>query len=237
MIDGYLLNMRVFNNVSDSKGQALKPLEEAAEVFGAWQELDAMRNVPAWRDMRNDLIDECVDTVQAAVNMLAAVGATQGEVDAAIKRMDERNGSRGRLWEMEEKMANIESPKDAEGREIPLDTSGMFIADGTMVHVVKFEYMYYTCDARGSWFVHFNRTSGEHMILQPCDVHLTPPDSWKKLEEDLDMCIEVNDPCRYYCTDGICKNCTRPDNDGDGCPTVVFSDIKKRIRKLRGEDE
>lgn len=97
MIDGYLLNMRVFNNVSDSKGQALKPLEEAAEVFGAWQEFDGMRNVPAWRDMRNDLIDECMDTVQATANLLAAIGATQGEVDAAIKRMDERNGDRGRL--------------------------------------------------------------------------------------------------------------------------------------------
>lgn len=97
MIDGYLLNMRVFNDVSDSKAQALKPLEEAAEVFGAWQEFDSMRNVPAWRDMRDDLIDECMDTVQATVNMLAAVGATQGEVDAAIKRMDERNGDRGRL--------------------------------------------------------------------------------------------------------------------------------------------
>lgn len=97
MIDGYLLNMRVFNDVSDSKAQALKPLEEAAEVFGAWQEFDSMRNVPAWRDMRDDLIDECMDTVQATVNMLAAVGATQGEVDTAIKRMDERNGDRGRL--------------------------------------------------------------------------------------------------------------------------------------------
>lgn len=72
-------------------------------------------------------------------------------------------------------MANIELPKDHEGREIPLDTSEIFIADGTMAHVVKFEYMYYTCDARGSWFVHFNRTSGEHMTLQPCDVYLTPP--------------------------------------------------------------
>lgn len=97
MIDGYLLNMRVFNNVSDSKGQALKPLEEAAEAFGAWQELDGMRNMPAWRDMRNDLIDECMDTVQATANLLAAIGATQGEVDAAIKRMDERNRDRGRL--------------------------------------------------------------------------------------------------------------------------------------------
>ena len=97
MIDGYLLNMRVFNDVSDSKAQALKPLEEAAEVFGAWQEFDGMRYMPAWRDMRDDLIDECMDTVRAIANLLTAVGATQGEVDAAIERMDERNGDRGRL--------------------------------------------------------------------------------------------------------------------------------------------
>ena len=99
MIDGYLLNMRAFNDVSDSKGQALKPLEEAAEVFGAWQKCDDMRyaTMTIREAFREDLIDECVDTVQAAANMLAAVGATQGEVDAAIERMDERNGDRGRL--------------------------------------------------------------------------------------------------------------------------------------------
>lgn len=100
MIDGYLLNTRVFRKVEDGKGQALKPLEEAAEIFGAWQGLDSMRRSPffsAWRDMREELIDECMDTVQATANLLAAIGATQGEVDAAIKRMDERNGDRGRL--------------------------------------------------------------------------------------------------------------------------------------------
>lgn len=99
MIDGYLLNMRVFNNVSDSKGQALKPLEEAAEVFGAWQKCDDMRYATTTirRAFREDLIDECMDTVQAIANLLAAVGATQGDVDAAIRRMDVRNGDRGRL--------------------------------------------------------------------------------------------------------------------------------------------
>lgn len=100
MIDGYLLNTRIFNKVDNSKGQALKPLEEAAEVFGAWQEFDSMLNSPffsVWRDMRDCLIDECMDTVQAVANLLAAVDATQGEVDAAIKRMDERNEGRGRL--------------------------------------------------------------------------------------------------------------------------------------------
>ncbi len=100
MIDGYLLNMRAFNKVNDDKHQALKPLEKAAEVFGAWQELDSMRNSPflsAWRDMRDDLIDECMGTVQSVANLLAAVGATQGEVDAAIRRLDKRNEDRGRL--------------------------------------------------------------------------------------------------------------------------------------------
>lgn len=87
MRDGYLLNLRTFREVRDDKAQALKPLEEAAEVFGAWQDCDDM----------HDLIDECLDTVQAIVNLLAAVGATQGEVDVAIRRMDERNCERGRL--------------------------------------------------------------------------------------------------------------------------------------------
>lgn len=85
--------------MNDDKRQALKPLEEAAEVFGAWQARHDMRfaSRDACGAFRRDLIDGCVDTVQAAANMLAAVGATQGEADAAIKRMDERNGDRGRF--------------------------------------------------------------------------------------------------------------------------------------------
>ena len=99
MIDGYLLNMRVPDDVGDGKGQALKPLEEAAGVFGAWRDCDGMRYAaPAIRRaFREDLIDACMGTVQATADLLAAVGATQGEVDAAIRRMDERNGDRGRL--------------------------------------------------------------------------------------------------------------------------------------------
>lgn len=100
MRDGYLLNLRTFREVRDDKAQALKPLEEAADVFGAWQECDDYRDcrIAAFRDeLKRDLIDECMDVVQATVNLLAAVGATQGEVDAAIRRMDERNCERGRL--------------------------------------------------------------------------------------------------------------------------------------------
>lgn len=84
MIDGYLLNMRVFDGVGDGKGQAPKPPGEAAGAFGAWRGFDGMRD---------GLIDGCMGTVQAVANLLAAVGATQGEVDAAIRRLDERNGA------------------------------------------------------------------------------------------------------------------------------------------------
>lgn len=100
MTDEYLLSLRAFREVRDDKAQALKPLEEAAEAFGAWQQCDDMccsQIMTARRAFREDLIDECLDTVQATVNLLAAVGATQSEVDAAIGRMDARNYLRGRF--------------------------------------------------------------------------------------------------------------------------------------------
>ena len=100
MLDGYLLNLRTFREVSDDRAHAFKPLEEAAEVYAAWRDCDCMRYSPimtARRECRQSLIDECMDTVQAIANLLAAVGATQGEVDAAIRRMDERNCEGGRL--------------------------------------------------------------------------------------------------------------------------------------------
>lgn len=100
MRDGYLLNLRTFREVRDDKAQALKPLEEAAEVFGAWQDCDGVRYsqiMTARREYRKDLIDECMDVVQAVVNLLDAEGFTQEDVDAAIERCNERNRERGRL--------------------------------------------------------------------------------------------------------------------------------------------
>lgn len=93
-------SVRLFDTLCRDKAQALKPLEEAAEAFGAWQQRDAYRGCaagPCRDELRRDLIDECLDAVQATVNLLAAVGATQGEVTAAIARLGARNAERGRL--------------------------------------------------------------------------------------------------------------------------------------------
>lgn len=129
-------------------------------------------------------------------------------------------------------MACVELPKDATGLEIPLDTKLLYDKEGNPKEVSIFTYAPRSYSS--GWNVvlagGFERFASA-MFLNPPE----PPDSWEKLEEDLDRCIEDDDSCRYYSTTGICAKCTRPDNDGGGCMTVIFSDIKKRIRKLRGE--
>ena len=86
MRDGYRLEFGALDEPDAPKVQALKPLEEAAEVYGAWQ-------------LNSDtyVLNECMDVVQAVVNLLAALGFTQEDVDAAIGRCNERNRERGRL--------------------------------------------------------------------------------------------------------------------------------------------
>lgn len=133
-------------------------------------------------------------------------------------------------------MANIELPKDAEGREIPLDTKVLYRKDGTLVDVDEFNFSTGYSDPEHKWTVRLMNCAvffTTKMFLNPP----APPDSWEKLEEDLDKCIATGDSCLYYSASGICAKCTRPDNDGGGCTAVIFSDIKKRIRKLRGEDK
>ena len=127
----------------------------------------------------------------------------------------------------------VELPNDAEGREIQLDTVVLYDKDGKRLAIYAWEYMPKLKHSK--WRVRF-LFDESGVKYYPDDYYLTPPDSWEKLEEDLDKCIETDDTCRYYSESGICAKCTRPDNDGCGCTTVMFSDIKKRIRKLRGED-
>ena len=125
----------------------------------------------------------------------------------------------------------IELPKDAEGREIPLDVEFLYNANGESVKPYSFTFRRYDGFC---WEMHL--VGVQDLVYDPKSFYLTPPDSWEKLEDDLDKCIEADDTCLYYSTSGICAKCTRPDNDGGGCTTVIFNDIKKRIRKLRGED-
>lgn len=130
-------------------------------------------------------------------------------------------------------MANIELPKDAEGREIPLDVEVLYDEYGEKFLTDRATYM----RKSGSWWFsgHFDLQSVQHRYMAS-RLHLTQPDSWEKLEEDFDRCIEWSNSCRYFSPGGDCFKCARPDSDTCGCTASVFKDIKRRVRKLRGEN-
>lgn len=129
-------------------------------------------------------------------------------------------------------MANIELPKDVEGREIPLDTKCLYLVkDGLKQNVERFTFELKDAE----WSVETNIA-----IYDTEDFSLTQPDrpdSWEKLEEDFDRCIEESNSCWYFSPGGGCFKCARPDSDTCGCTASVFKDIKRRVRKLRGESE
>lgn len=132
-------------------------------------------------------------------------------------------------------MANIELPKDAEGREIPLDTVALYDDDGNVHSIRRFIYTN-DFDLNDKWINSWIVVADDYKVAKPEQMHLTTPDSWSKLEDDLDRCVAENHICMYYSKDGTCRNCAIRDTS-DGCSPKVLKDIVSRIRKLRGEGE
>lgn len=83
-------SVRRFDYVMPDKAQALKPLEEAAEVFGAWQSA----HLPEDR-RREKILAECADVIQATLNLVAALGVE--DFRPYMKECERRNRERGRI--------------------------------------------------------------------------------------------------------------------------------------------
>lgn len=133
---------------------------------------------------------------------------------------------------------SIELPRDAEGREIPLDTEVLYDRCGTKVDVKEFLSRTSVENQRTGWVIKAAYEGNiDYNSFKPKNMHLTPPDSWEKLEEDLDRCIEKSNICMYYSQNGLCKSCAISEYDRRGCTSIVVDDLKHRIRKLRGEGE
>lgn len=81
-----------FHTQCTSKEQACKVLEEAAEVFGAWQRVDDADRNYTYLEEGNwnlpDLADEIADVIQAACNLAYRYGI---DVSAAMLRCEQRN--------------------------------------------------------------------------------------------------------------------------------------------------
>lgn len=127
----------------------------------------------------------------------------------------------------------ITLPKDAEGQEVPLDTEVVYDASGNSRDVAKFVYYLNRGTTGGTWKAVYSN-GVERAVSQ---IYLAPPDSWKKLEEDLNRATIGNGKeveCNYFGIARCSKKC--PAWGGCGCCTVTLAEnILSRIRKLRGE--
>lgn len=134
----------------------------------------------------------------------------------------------------------VELPKDAEGREIPLDTRVLYDEEGNRRNVLRFTYT--PKRDLEKWDVVF--TFG--LIRQASAIFLNPPeqpDSWEKLEEDIRRI--GTDDCTWFCgyanenpVENTCPDsCKFFKGDEITCRKKLADDILSRIRKLRGEDD
>lgn len=136
-------------------------------------------------------------------------------------------------------MTNIELPRDAVGREIPLDTKVLYTVDGIEVRVDDFAY---------GLIIHVNESthtivSNAWRVHSGCNVfdadylYLIEPDSWEQLEKDLTAFDDgqIYGPCHYFHELGDdCTSCAARD---DACADAVMRDVASRIRDLRGEGQ
>lgn len=87
--------VRAFPGSVPDKAQALKVLEEAAEVFGAWQEYEyGTEEQRSSESTTYFIVNEIADTVQACCNLAAALGVD--DLAPYLARCEERNRERGR---------------------------------------------------------------------------------------------------------------------------------------------
>lgn len=133
-------------------------------------------------------------------------------------------------------MANIELPKDAEGREIPLDTVALYDDSGNVYSIRRFIYTN-DFDLNDKWINSWIAVADDYKVAKPEQMHLNKPDSWEKLEEDLGKIAnhQTEVVCPYY--DREIKDCEGCKLEGYDCSCshAFLKDVMARIRKLRGE--
>ena len=129
----------------------------------------------------------------------------------------------------------VELPKDAEGREIPLDTDALYDKNGERLAIYAWEYMPKLKHSKWRVLFLFDESGVKYY---PDDYYLTPPDSWEKLLDDLDAAGDARhqEACAYFNRDKDVYCCTSCPVGKDDCVLIAMRDIASRMRKLRGED-
>lgn len=128
----------------------------------------------------------------------------------------------------------VEPPRDANGKDIPLDTEILYTTNGQVFHVCQFRYSAIV----NRWFAygHYEHQRKLWTDSTSCFL-LTPPDRWEKLEEDA-----LKSSCTYFGMSrdksACCSACPYgQETTGRGCGKNMRLDLIERAKRLAGIED
>ena len=129
----------------------------------------------------------------------------------------------------------VPAPVDADGEVVPLDTEVLYREDGGKCKVA---YWAYYPNEKDSWTA-VSDVMGTKRACIPKTLHLTPPDSWEKLEEDVARIGSSDYPCDYFNHPDCgmpCGSCPAH-TDAEDCTAGLARDVLRRAKALAGRGD
>jgi hypothetical protein len=128
----------------------------------------------------------------------------------------------------------VPAPRDADGEVVPLDTEVLYREDGGKCKVA---YWAYYPNEKDSWTA-VSDVMGTKRACIHKTLHLTPPDSWEKLEEDVARIGSADCPCDYFNHHDCgmpCDSCPAH-TDAEDCIAELARDVLRRAKALAERD-
>lgn len=88
-------SVATFDGVRPDKELALKVLEEASEVYNAWQAWNEYPGAEVKGECAQAVMEECANVIQATANLAKAMGCDDMRLD--MMDCEDRNRKRGRI--------------------------------------------------------------------------------------------------------------------------------------------
>lgn len=118
---------------------------------------------------------------------------------------------------------DVPAPMDADGEIVPLGVKKLYASNGEALYVELIGFS-------GRWVVKLHKSG----LFNLDWFHLSQPDSWERLEADVERLADCHDVCDYFEEDHDCGH-----EDGFCCDLCVVRDVLRRAKAIavRGEGE
>lgn len=176
-----------------------------------------------------------VRRLRQAIANQATCGSGQFElsIDSADRLCRECEDELTRLsW-----AAGVPAPVDADGEVVPLTTKVMYDDDGEKFRIARFRFDL-APGASSTWLAEYAAINGLFPSRYVKNLHLTRPDSWERLEEDVARVESHGYPCDYFnhADCGMpCYSCPAH-TDAEDCTAELARDILRRAKALAKRD-